>query len=705
MSNFTSKKTKTINSNSLIKNQISNILQPFNGIIAITQPTNKILTQNAVSSNYYIPLLEKITGEQSITARVPLAFRTDIVTEQMAYNIGQNWLNSTYDFGTNNKPSSICWSPELGLFCCGLDSSRIANSIDGLTWNILSSQTINDNDSAFGNSNDICWSPELRIFVVVAYNNRLCGTSPDGFTWTYRPSLNTLSTSGGRNIVWASVCWAAEIRRFCAVGRDNSTNASEAFNNYCVAVSDDGINWYPANSGVRDYNWDGVCWAAEIRRFCAVSSDVPLASNNRIMVSSDGYNWSNATNGSNLLRSYTRVCWSPELGLFCAVGSGNNNTTTGGGIVLSRDGYNWSSSISGVRNTLWSGVCWSPELGLFCAVSATVSSGNNEVIISRDGYNWREATSGVAPIGWGNVCWSPELSIFCAVSYGTTSNRRAMITKPIYGIIPSTMNTLSVPNLTTTNLPTCNVDSTNSSDLVNKSYANTYAYFDLSVGDRWYCEDWITGSPKGQFNWDLSGSISMVTPNNINSVLGSIEAADAAQGKHIGIVVSITDIIPITTSYNQIALPISYNVRNMKSIRFISYLRRSGAMFMGFKESLTAKYNGVSGSFDCTNIYWQLQTGGSAINLSYGVNNTRTTLQRTSSSGVQDRWFLLEISIDKDGYVSFYMTRLSDDGKRIKFAQHPTPVNFTGYIFVGHIPHSSGAQYASIDYIDWVVSS
>ena len=692
MSNFTSKKTKTINSNSLIKNQISNILQPFNGIIAITQPTNKILTQNAVSSNYYIPLLEKITGEQSITARVPLAFRTDIVTEQMAYNIGQNWLNSTHDFGTNNKPTSICWSPELGLFCCGLDSTRIANSIDGLTWNILSTQTINNDPAgAFGNSNDICWSPELRIFVVIAYNNRLCATSPDGFTWTYRPSLNTLSTSDGHNIRWSSVCWSRELGRFCAVGNDAGAafnTKSEAINNYCVALSSDGINWNLSTSGVKNYYWAYVCWSAELGLFCAVSFG--SASSNRIMVSRDGYNWSNATNGNGSY-NYIQVCWSPELGLFCAVGDY--------GIVLSRDGYNWSSSISGVRNTSWEGVCWSAELGLFCAVSPTLTvSGNDEVIISRDGYNWREATSGVAPIGWGSVCWSPELSIFCSVSYGSTSNRRAMITKPIYGIIPSTMNTLSVPNLTTTNLPTCNVDSTNSSDLVNKSYANTYAYFDLSVGgDRWYCEDWITGSPKGQFNWDLSGRISMVLPTNTD-----IFGAAGAVGKHIGIVSSI--MASQTPGYNQIALPISYNVRNMKSIRFISYLHRSGAMFMGFKESLTAKYNGSG--FDCTNIYWQLQTGaGSAINLSYGVNDARTVLQRGSATGVQERWFLLEISIDKDGYVSFYMTRLSDNGKRIKFAQHPTPVNFTGYIFVGHIPHVTNDQYACIDYIDWVVSS
>jgi hypothetical protein len=353
-----------------------------------------------------------------------------IVSKQTAYDIGQNWLNSPQIFSAH-QPVSLCWSPELGLFCSGCASNVIVNSRDGLTWNTIGIS------GGYGNSNDICWSPELRIFVVIAYNNHRCATSPDGFTWTTRTGLATLSGLDGHNIQWGSVCWSRELGLFCVVGNDDGASfkpKSEAINNYCVALSSDGINWNLSTSGVKNYYWAYVCWSAELGLFCAVSFG--SASSNRIMVSRDGYNWSNATNGNGSY-NYIQVCWSPELGLFCAVGDN--------GIVLSRDGYNWSPSISGVRNTRWEGVCWSAELGLFCAVSPAASTGNNEVIISRDGYHWTEATSGVAPIGWGNICWSPELSIFCSLSYSGTNTRRAMITNPIYRL-PTTKSIQTLTN-------------------------------------------------------------------------------------------------------------------------------------------------------------------------------------------------------------------------------------------------------------------
>jgi hypothetical protein len=268
----------------------------------------------------------------------------------------------------------------------------------------------------------------------------------------------------------------------------------------------------------------------------------------------------------------------------------------------------------------------------------------------------------------------------------------------------ATTNTLSVPNLTISNLPTCNVDASNSSDLVRKSYANTYAYFDLSGGDRWYCEDWITGTIKGKYNWDISGSISMM------STTSTIFNGTATTSNHIGIIALNHDgQFGTDGRYLQFALPISYSARNMKSIRFIAYLSGPGSAFIGFKESLTAKWTGSD--FDCRSIYWRLNTGGSN-GISYGINNERYTTQQAGPVG---NWFLLEISIDKNGYVSFYMTRLTENGERVKNPPTPapdnitpvnfTPVNFTGYIFVGAIPYSNASRYTCIDYIDWVVSS
>ena len=681
MSNFTSKKTKTINSNSLIKNQISNILQPFNGIIAITQPTNKILTQNAVSSNYYIPLLEKITGEQSITARVPLAFRTDIVTEQMAYNIGQNWLNSTHDFGTNNKPTSICWSPELGLFCCGLDSTRIANSIDGLTWNILSTQTINNDPAgAFGNSNDICWSPELRIFVVIAYNNRLCATSPDGFTWTYRPSLNTLSTSDGHNIRWGSVCWSRELGRFCAVGNDAGAafnTKSEAINNYCVALSSDGINWNLSTSGVKNYYWAYVCWSAELGLFCAVSFG--SASSNRIMVSRDGYNWSNATNGNGSY-NYIQVCWSPELGLFCAVG---NN-----GIVVSRNGYDWSPSISGVRNTSWAGVCWSPELGLFCAVSPTLTvSGNDEVIISRDGYNWREATSGVAPIGWGSVCWSPELSIFCSLSYSGTNTRRAMITNPIYRL-PTTK---SIQTLTNDGYYNINIKSTASDNFPPDYYNNNVnmikignnSFFDLSYIS--FNETFDNGTTRGTFNWDLSANNGDTTTQITNP------------GTYLSM------LSWNTVGFKSINLPIAYSSTKFKNISFnisIANGRNITPFLLGISDNISI--------FNATNKIGfsisSIAANDGSMNILVNVNNTNVTT--LTSLAYPNTQYILNMDFFSN-YIVFSLANANTPTIIIGSYTLTSMPNYNSYIGAYFSSNTAvgNSRYAYIHDIKWTLSS
>jgi hypothetical protein len=250
----------------------------------------------------------------------------------------------------------------------------------------------------------------------------------------------------------------------------------------------------------------------------------------------------------------------------------------------------------------------------------------------------------------------------------------------------ATTNTLSVPNLTTSNLPTCNVDASNSSHLVNKSYANTYAYFDLSAGDRWYCEDWITNNKKGIFNWDTSGSMSMITGVN-----------------HIGIVsMSVTN---NNGTYNQIALPIPYSARNMKSIRFIVRQDRSGSIYAGFKESLQTRNNDF---YTIQHIYWQIQSAGSYV--SYTVNGVFSDSDQSPSrtrfrtSTAESIWWLVEISIDKNGYVSLYLKNLSSNSTTIKCI-HPTPVDFTGYIFVGNIGYTSQTRAGWIDYIDWVVSS
>jgi hypothetical protein len=116
-----------------------------------------------------------------------------------------NWIISTS--AADNSWFSVCWSPELGLFCAVANSgvgNRVMTSPDGVTWTTRTSAADNDWRS-------VCWSSELGLFCAVGGSgtgNRVM-TSPDGVTWTTRSS----AADNG----WLAVCWSPELGLFCAV--------------------------------------------------------------------------------------------------------------------------------------------------------------------------------------------------------------------------------------------------------------------------------------------------------------------------------------------------------------------------------------------------------------------------------------------------------------------------------------------------------
>jgi hypothetical protein len=299
---------------------------------------------------------------------------------------------------------SVCWSPELGLFCAVAgggsgpgDLSTVMTSPDGINWTIRTSPVDNYWRS-------VCWSPELGLFCAVAFSgtgNRVM-TSPDGITWTIRTSA--------ADIYWRSVCWSPELGLFCAVASTGTGNR--------VMTSPDGINWTTRTSAADNY-WRSVCWSPELGLFCAVAES---GTGNRVMTSPDGITWTTRTSAAD--NDWQSVCWSPELGLFCAVALSG----TGNHVMTSPDGINWTIRTSPVDN-YWRSVCWSPELGLFCAVAG--SGTGNRVMTSPDGINWTIRTSAADNV-WFSVCWSPELGLFCAIAaVGVGTGDRVMTSKNI----------------------------------------------------------------------------------------------------------------------------------------------------------------------------------------------------------------------------------------------------------------------------------
>ena len=257
----------------------------------------------------------------------------------------------------------------------------------------------------------------------------------------------------------------------------------------------------------------------------------------------------------------------------------------------------------------------------------------------------------------------------------------------------ATTNTLSVPNLTISNLPTCNVDasnSSNSSNLVNKSYANTYAYFDLSGGYRWECEDWISGTTKGKYNWVYTSGFSWQ-----NSGAGEIMSTYLSN--HIGVVqISTTN----TIGPKRIQLPIVYNSNKIKLMRFIVNLSNDANSFLtvGFFDNATYLNNTVMNSNTNYFLYYNYSTG-----LYSGINNTLVSIPNSPKS-IDSKWVLFEIEQSSTNKITFYITNLTSGTSRTVHTRDETIGSYDGYIYINYRV-TSGTRTFYVDYVDWVVSS
>ena len=101
---------------------------------------------------------------------------------QRNYLTSNAWLSSTS--AADNSWFSVCWAPELGLFCAVASSgssNRVMTSPDGITWTLRTSAADNQWRS-------VCWAPELGLFCAVALDgagNRVM-TSISAWALAYR---------------------------------------------------------------------------------------------------------------------------------------------------------------------------------------------------------------------------------------------------------------------------------------------------------------------------------------------------------------------------------------------------------------------------------------------------------------------------------------------------------------------------------------
>jgi predicted RecA/RadA family phage recombinase len=164
----------------------------------------------------------------------------------------------------DNQWTSVCWAPELGLFCAvseNGDYNQVMTSPDGINWDLRVTPANNSKWWA------VCWSAELGLFCAVAWSglDGLVMTSPDGIEWTIQVAASTNQ--------WKYVCWSPELGLFCAVAE---TGAGDG-----VMTSPDGVTW-TSQTSASDIEWRAVCWSRERSVFCAVAT---TGTGNRVMTS------------------------------------------------------------------------------------------------------------------------------------------------------------------------------------------------------------------------------------------------------------------------------------------------------------------------------------------------------------------------------------------------------------------------------------
>ncbi len=394
------------------------------GIGGTTIPNNQLHVTNSMllgtstlrsTSNYVVPSSIGRVNNVSITA---LNRRTR-TTYASSVRCASTWYSRTS--ASDSSWLSVCWSPELTLFCAvsssGTGNNNVMTSPDGVNW--ITRSTNNNQWQS------VCWSPELSIFCAVAsIGNGRVMTSSDGIVWTTR-------LSGDEGSSWQSVCWSSVLSLFCAIASSGTTQ---------IMTSSNGITWTTRTSAA-SVSWQSICWSPDLSTFCAVASS---GVGNRVMTSTTGIDGWVTRSTSGFDNNWQYVCWSPELCLFCAVASGGS--VTGKYVMTSSDGTNWVSRTSPANNS-WYSVCWAPEISIFCAVANNANAGTSNIMISQNGIDWITKTAPTIT-SWNSICWSPELSIFCSVSSSGTGNRVMNSEKAM----PNSLTTIDVfPGQVTTN--------------------------------------------------------------------------------------------------------------------------------------------------------------------------------------------------------------------------------------------------------------
>lgn len=202
----------------------------------------------------------------------------------------------------------------------------------------------------------------------------------------------------------------------------------------------DAVSTWVSRTSAADNTWNSICWSPSLKLFCAVAGS---GTENRVMTSPDGINWTTRTTGLRLANCVNglgnAIVSTAVSGGTLATGMALTAIVSGGGTIPAGTTITTINSstlitittnnlVSGLTSSViyidfvWRSVCWSQELSRFVAVGE-----GGVTMTSTNGTSWTiNPISGSAT--WTSVVWSPELKIFVAVNSDGGANRAATST-------------------------------------------------------------------------------------------------------------------------------------------------------------------------------------------------------------------------------------------------------------------------------------
>ena len=288
-------------------------------------------------------------------------------------NDGVTWAGA---YGSNNGATSgtifsswgagVAWNGSMWV-AVGTGVNTIAYSINGKYWYPSNNSTSIFSAPTTGGVG-VAWNGSM--WVAVGGGQNTIAYSLDGINWTVATNSTTIFSSSGNGIAWNGSMWVA-------VG--NGTNSIA----YSTDVS--GNIWTGSNNSTTIFStsgngiaWNGDMWVA-----------VGAGTSNTIAYSSDGQNWTGATNsigGSNSTTIFStsgnNVAWNGSM--WVAVGTGQNT------IAYSYDGKEWTGVGNSIFSLAGNGITWYSAYNTWVAVGNGTS---NTIAYSSDGINWKGSSN------------------------------------------------------------------------------------------------------------------------------------------------------------------------------------------------------------------------------------------------------------------------------------------------------------------------